>query len=458
MPTSRLLERAAALSGSSAHRRLLVLVLHRGPEPPAIFDGRPARRLVLGPLGSDAVAEIASLYLPAGSEALPVDALAAESGGVPLSVHRVARDWARARASASIGASAGRTGNERGELRSAEADLSDDLLALQALEELARRYGGEAGAPPLAAVCPFPGLATFDAAHAEYFFGRERLVAELVARLVGSPLLAVIGPSGSGKSSAVRAGLLPALAGGVLPGSERWRQALIRPGPHPMAQLERVRRGAGGACGAGGRPVRGGVHGLPRRGRADRVPGFARGTGGGPRPERPGRGRRARRLLRPLRDARSARAAGGREPGAGRPDAARRAAPCDRRAGATGRPAGRAVADGRADRRRARPAGRPAAAVRRPARAVARARGARAAPCGVRPHRRRARGGGPVGGADLLGSERAGARRGPGDPAAARRCRRAPGRVRAPPDAARRARSRTSTPRPRWRRWSTAGS
>ena len=236
-----LLERTAALSGSSAHRRLLILVLHRGPEPPAILGGRPARRLVLGPLASDAVAKIASLYLPAGSEALPVDALAAESGGVPLLVHRLARDWARARASASIGASAGRTGNERGELRSAETDLSDDLLAFQAVEELARRYGGAAGAPPLAAVCPFPGLATFDADHAEYFFGRERLVAELVARLVGSPLLAVIGPSGSGKSSAVRAGLLPALAGGVLPGSERWRQPLIRPGPHPMAQLERVR-------------------------------------------------------------------------------------------------------------------------------------------------------------------------------------------------------------------------
>ena len=47
-------------------------------------------------------------------------------------------------------------------------------------------------------------------------------MAELVARLVGSPLLAVVGPSGSGKSSAVRAGLLPALASGVLPGSERW--------------------------------------------------------------------------------------------------------------------------------------------------------------------------------------------------------------------------------------------
>ena len=89
-------------------------------------------------------------------------------------------------------------------------------------------------------MCPFLGLATFDPAHAEYFFGRERLVAELAARLVGSPLLAVVGPSGSGKSSAVRAGLLPALAAGVLPGSARWRRGLMRPGAHPLAALQWV--------------------------------------------------------------------------------------------------------------------------------------------------------------------------------------------------------------------------
>jgi DNA-binding SARP family transcriptional activator/WD40 repeat protein len=230
------LARVAALAGSSARRRLLVLVLHRRPEPPAIFDGLPARRLVLGPLGSDAVAEIARLYVPTGP--LASDALAAESGGAPQAVHRLAAEWARARASEAIGASAGRATSERGELRSAEAELSEDLLELQALDDRTRRYKG--GDAPLATVCPFLGLATFDAAHAEYFFGRERLVAELVARLVGSPLVAVIGPSGSGKSSAVRAGLLPALAGGVLPGSERWRQGLMRPGPHPMDQLERV--------------------------------------------------------------------------------------------------------------------------------------------------------------------------------------------------------------------------
>ena len=77
--------------------------------------------------------------------------------------------------------------------------------------------------------CPYKGLASFEDTDAELFHGRERLIAELVARLVQARLLAVVGASGSGKSSAVRAGLLPALAAGVLPGSARWRQVIITP-------------------------------------------------------------------------------------------------------------------------------------------------------------------------------------------------------------------------------------
>jgi WD40 repeat protein len=91
-------------------------------------------------------------------------------------------------------------------------------------------------------VCPYKGLAAFGGDDAGYFFGRERWVAELVARLVGSSLLAVVGPSGVGKSSVVRAGLLPALAGGVLPGSQSWVQAVIRPGARPLAELRRAQR------------------------------------------------------------------------------------------------------------------------------------------------------------------------------------------------------------------------
>lgn len=87
------------------------------------------------------------------------------------------------------------------------------------------------------AVCPFKGLAFFDRADAKYFCGRERLVGDLLARLVESTMLGILGPSGIGKSSLLRAGLLPALSAGVLPGSDRWRQVLLRPGEHPVAEL-----------------------------------------------------------------------------------------------------------------------------------------------------------------------------------------------------------------------------
>ena len=83
---------------------------------------------------------------------------------------------------------------------------------------------------PLRNVCPFKGLAPFEAADEEFFFGRERLVDELVGRLQDTALLAIVGASGSGKSSLLRAGLLPAL------GRE---YALVRPGD-PLPSIGEV--------------------------------------------------------------------------------------------------------------------------------------------------------------------------------------------------------------------------
>ena len=68
----------------------------------------------------------------------------------------------------------------------------------------------------------------------------------MVAHLVGARAAGGRGPSGSGKSSVVRAGLLPALAGGVLPGSQHWTQTVIRPGAHPARELARLRPRDGG--------------------------------------------------------------------------------------------------------------------------------------------------------------------------------------------------------------------
>ena len=94
-----------------------------------------------------------------------------------------------------------------------------------------------AGPRPTVTVCPYKGLATYQASDAGLFHGRERMVTRLVARLVDVPLVAVSGSSGAGKSSLVRAGLLPALAQGALPGSEAWTAVVVTPGSHPVDAL-----------------------------------------------------------------------------------------------------------------------------------------------------------------------------------------------------------------------------
>ena len=84
---------------------------------------------------------------------------------------------------------------------------------------------------------PWPGLSAYEIEDGPWFAGRERLVAEMLARIAGTTCLAVVGASGSGKSSAVRAGLLAGLADGQLPGSAGWERVVLRPGAHPMREL-----------------------------------------------------------------------------------------------------------------------------------------------------------------------------------------------------------------------------
>jgi WD40 repeat protein len=91
--------------------------------------------------------------------------------------------------------------------------------------------------PPADIPCPYKGLTAFQPQDAEYFFGRETLTAQLLARLAGASFLAVIGPSGSGKSSLVRAGLVPALWNGEIPGSATWKVLIMRPGSVPLEEL-----------------------------------------------------------------------------------------------------------------------------------------------------------------------------------------------------------------------------
>ena len=90
--------------------------------------------------------------------------------------------------------------------------------------------------------CPYRGLLPFGESDAEVFYGRERLAAELAAKLAartaGGGLVVVTGASGAGKSSLLRAGLLPILARGQqVPGSDRWPRIVMTPTKDPLTEL-----------------------------------------------------------------------------------------------------------------------------------------------------------------------------------------------------------------------------
>jgi hypothetical protein len=93
---------------------------------------------------------------------------------------------------------------------------------------------------------PFPGLRAFKSDEEPIFRGRQQHADELLRRLAEHRFLAVVGTSGSGKSSLVRAALLPALDRGYLAGAtSRWRIAVMRPGMAPIENLAEALRAEG---------------------------------------------------------------------------------------------------------------------------------------------------------------------------------------------------------------------
>ena len=122
-------------------------------------------------------------------------------------------------------------------LRAEADDAADDMAFRRALGSAAARLTpavpGAIGAEPLQGPPRVRGGRC-----AVDFFGREELVEELIKRVKQTRFLAVVGPSGSGKSSVVRAGLIPALRRGAIAGSEGWHIADMFPGAHPLDGLE----------------------------------------------------------------------------------------------------------------------------------------------------------------------------------------------------------------------------
>ena len=126
-----------------------------------------------------------------------------------------------------------------------------DARRRQAFRELVWGIRGTASERPRGATgateCPYRGLEAFGPGDARLFFGREKLTASLVSALrrgvratQGVRFLAVLGPSGSGKSSLVQAGLVAWLKEGAIEGSVPWPVAILRPSKDPLQSLARA--------------------------------------------------------------------------------------------------------------------------------------------------------------------------------------------------------------------------
>jgi WD40 repeat protein len=202
-------------------------------------DGRADGHRTLGPLGAEDVREIALLYAGDDVHDVPLESVARASGGFPGRIHEVMSQWAEQEATRRLAAAAEFLATER-RSRTADLEFANNVIGLK----LGRLYGDDRATVVRShLVCPYKGLAPFEEADAALFFGRERLVGELAARTVGVGLLAVVGASGSGKSSVIAAGLLPSLQAGLLPGSDRWSTAVMRPGEHPLEELAALQAG-----------------------------------------------------------------------------------------------------------------------------------------------------------------------------------------------------------------------
>jgi WD40 repeat protein len=107
------------------------------------------------------------------------------------------------------------------------------------------------GPRPAAQRCPYPGLESFRTEDSGLFFGREELTTAIVRRLArliesGEPAaLILVGASGSGKSSLLRAGVIPAVLEERLDGDRRWQPVLLYPGNDPQASLASALEHAG---------------------------------------------------------------------------------------------------------------------------------------------------------------------------------------------------------------------
>jgi len=185
--------------------------------------------------------------IEAGDEALErevlaaLESLGAEFGDMAFMLSDLARAADEIQDSLSGQDAELRAARERAVRQSADVRMIREELAV--IEQRAGQWQPEPAEPSAPAPrwdrgCPYRGLLPYEQAHAAVFCGRERLTAELAGLLAGAGIVMVTGASGAGKTSLLRAGLVPALARGVqVPGSQVWPVVSLTVTARPLTDL-----------------------------------------------------------------------------------------------------------------------------------------------------------------------------------------------------------------------------
>ena len=217
---------------------LLLIVIDPSGGGPAVsafsrLDPSGAMTIAVDPMTDD---EMATVVTADGVDPSAVPAIIAMAGGLPGVARREAAAWAERTASERLRIAAVSSLGATATAQRAQASVLDEVLELVDV----RKRRDELWSTRWAGRQPYRALSTYGPQDAELFVGRERLVAELAARVLERRLVVVAGASGSGKSSLVRAGLVPLARSGRLPGAESWSTHLIVPGFDPLASLAAV--------------------------------------------------------------------------------------------------------------------------------------------------------------------------------------------------------------------------
>ena len=167
-----------------------------------------------------------------------IEALSAEFGDLAFLLADLARAAAEIQDSlagqgAELRAASAQVGRQSADVRMIREELA-------VIEQRTRQWLPEPAepGPRWTGGCPYRGLLPYDRDHEAVFYGRERLTAELAGKLAGTPIVMLTGASGAGKTSLLRAGLVPALARGVqVPGSSSWPVVSLSATERPLTDL-----------------------------------------------------------------------------------------------------------------------------------------------------------------------------------------------------------------------------